>query len=161
MSIGKNQPYSFMFSGDVLIDWVSWFDDYIMNSSNVGSKLWILDWICLVNLCWNVINVLSIGSYRLDNVGTILRSNIHIIFRFVIKFHEYWKYTLWVRNPKSVSYGLWILIGILCSTKYDYMSSSCYVFRKGAYVLTEATTEHFRVMTIVVAVVMWFIAMMW
>ena len=161
MLIGRNQKYSFMFSCDVLIDWVSWLDDYIMNSPNMGSKLWILDWICLVNLRWNVINVLSIGSYRLDNIGTILRSNIHIIFRFVIKFHEYWKYMLWVRNPKSVFYGLWILIGMLCLTKYDYMSSSCYVFRKRTCVLTEATTEHSRVMTIVVAIVIWLIAMTW
>jgi len=43
MSIGRNQPYSFMYSCDVGLIRVSWLDDYVTNSSNMVLKLWTLD----------------------------------------------------------------------------------------------------------------------
>jgi len=55
--------------------------------------------------------------------------------------------------------GHGFLIEILCLTKCDYMISLRYVFGERAHVLTEAITEHSRAMTMVVTVVMSFIAM--
>jgi len=44
-------------------------------------------------------------------------------------------------------------------TKCDYMSSLRYVFGKRAHVMTETIADHSRAMTIVMIVIMLFIAM--
>ena len=75
----------------------------------------------------------------------------------MIKFYEFWRYTLRVMNSKCVFSDLWILTRMLCLTKCDYMSSSRYAFGKRAHVLTEAITKYSRAMIIVVTVVMCFI----
>ena len=41
-------------------------------------------------------------------------------------------------------------------TKCDYMSSSCYVFRKRTHVLTDTITERFRAVAIIVTADMLF-----
>ena len=45
---------------------------------------------------------------------------------------------------------------MLCLTKCDYMSSSCYVFRKRAHVLTDTITERSRAVAIIVTADMLF-----
>ena len=110
------------------IDWVLWLDDYVMNWPNMVLKLWILDWICPVNLCWNSINVLVIGSYWVGQHCDNFTVEYTYYFQICDKVSWILGCTLCELEILSMHFmGYGFLIRILCLTKCDYMSS-CYVF---------------------------------